>query len=60
VLEGGAKMAADGEGKGKSVSQARDNAEVYDNAEGMSLVDFCVQLDDCTPTVSGKGRILTD
>ena len=23
-----------------------------DDTAGMSLVDFCVQLDDCTPTVS--------
>ena len=22
--------------------------------EGISLVDFCVQLDECTPTVSNK------
>ena len=28
----------------------QDKSEVGD-ATGMSLVDFCVQLDDCTPTV---------
>lgn len=36
----------------KSTAPTRDRAVAYDDAGGMSLVDFCVQLDDCTPTVS--------
>lgn len=42
-------MAAEGPGLGKNATvPGRDNA---DETVGMSLVDFCVQLDDCTPTV---------
>lgn len=48
-------MAAEGErtSADKSSVQVRDTAaDRSDDTAGMSLVDFCVQLDDCTPTVS--------
>lgn len=36
----------------KSLGQVRDTVpDRGDDTAGMSLVEFCVQLDDCTPTV---------
>ncbi len=40
----------DGSGSTASGNVNRNKAEA-DNAEGLSLVEFCVQLDDYTPTV---------
>ena len=38
----------------KDMAENNTNPEAgkdVDNSTGMTLVDFCVQLDDCTPTV---------